>query len=317
MRFQHSLVIAAAILCAGGAAFAQEASPADILAITLQQDQMLTAGVAGPILDNPLVSDADKELVRKALKPMDDALATMKQNAAAKPSVEQIQADQEKAVQASKDMMKLLESRMDFYWIGSRAKGLQQFETQMIQANPADFAGLIKAVGADDAHVTKARVIIDKFKADFDGLQKQAVAGAEKMSMADQMALASTLSEKTLVAIKGINALLTPQQQFELEWAVTKPMRDDGDEKEFFILDFASQPGMILAPEAGTYLLESNGGDMKAEPKQLASVTLKRGDPIGFKKTDKVTTASAGDKTFDVAADSVTGVFWELAPKKP
>jgi len=314
MRVQHSLVLAA-ILFAAGPASAQEQTPADVLAITLQQDQLLTAGVVGPILDDPRVTDADKELVRKALKPMDDALATMKQNAAAKPSIEQIQADQQKVVQASEAMITLLQSRMDFNWIQVHGKGLQQFEAEMMQSKPADFAGLIKAAGADDAHAAKAKVIIDNFKIDFDNLRKQTVAAGENVKMADQMALAASLSEKSLAAIKGINTLLTPQQLFDLEWAVTKPMRDNDDEREFFTLGFASQPAMLLAPEAGTYLLESITPDSKGDPKQLASVTLKKGDPIGFKKTDKATTASAGDKTFDVPADSVTGVFWELSAK--
>jgi len=110
---------------------------------------------------------------------------------------------------------------------------------------------------------------------------------------------------------------LSHTQRFDLEWAVAKPIREDGDEKTFFLLGFASQPGMLSAPEAGTYQLMTTGGDMKADPKQLASVTPKKGDPIGFKKTDKGATAAAGEKTFDFAAASVTTVYWRWSLPKP
>jgi len=315
MRTKHALLILAGIVGGGGIVAAQQPAPADFLAMVLQQDQLLSAGVVGPILDYPRLTSADKELVAKAVKPMDDALAMMKQNAAANPTIAGIQADQQKVVQSSLPMMKLLEQRKDLMWISRRGKGMQEMKARMLQDKAGDYANLIKEAGADQAQVTSAKVVMDKFRADFDALAKQVATAPANGDMKQKMAQAGKLTETTLGALKAIDGVLTTEQRCALEWAVAKVMTDD-EGPMFRILGYAAQPGMMAAPEAGTYQLKSERGAGSDDAKPRASVTLKKGDPIGFKTMEKGTMALAGDKSFDVPADVLAEVCWEFVPEK-
>ncbi len=342
MRTQHIPGILLGILSGIGVALAQQIAPADYLAMTLAQDQMLADGVVGPILDHPWLTDGDKELMRKTLQPMNEALAAMKNNAAANPTIEGIQADQAKVVQSTQDIILALKARQDLAWIADHGRSLGEMKGRMLQDKSAAYVALIKAAGADDAQMAKIKAMMDQFKADLAEMSKQAAIFAQTGDQIGRMTQQATFTQKTRATLKAIDALLTLDQRFELEWSVVKAMTDN-DISTYRILGYAAQPGMVRVPEAGTYLLREyqapplasdaaqpkppttgrggggarGGTGITVEPKQLATVTLKKGDPIGFKKTDQGTTATAGDKTFAVPAESVTGVYWEFSPAKP
>ena len=318
---RHWPVLTAALLVSlfHGTAPAQEAlSPADYLAISLQQDALLMGGVVDPILDDARVTPADKDLVRKAVKPMQDAMAKMTENFKANPAPTQgsIQADQPNVVQSSLAMMTLLNDRPDLMWVSRHGQSLREMKGHMLQDKSAEFLALVEAAGVAEAPLGSIKSIAEQFQADLAVLKKQAVAApsaARSTEPSKSMAQTQALTIRTPAAVKTIDVLLTADQLADLNWAVVKAMTDN-EISENRTVRYCTQPGESRAPVAGTYVLKTdpsrNGAGVA--PAQLTSVTLKKGDTLGFKKTDKLV-ALADTQIIDLPADAGL-MHWEFSP---
>lgn len=289
---------------------AAEPSPADYLAVTLQQYQTLTDSVVGPITRHPWLSEADKDLMQKALKPMQDAVAALKEKAKDNPTMEIIQAEQPKIVQSSQQVIALLNTRSDLKWISDRGKAINDLKTAMMRDKPNDFVAILKTTGAGESDLGKAIAAVNDFAAQAAGITKDIAIAEQNRDAILKMKHTAAMAQKSAATLATIDGLLTIEQRFEIDWGVAKT----ADDAQFRILGYAAQPGTNRAPADGTYSLKS--GDSRAQAIEIGTVTLKKGVPIGFRKTDKGTMAPAGDKTLYVPPNQETRSWWEFVPAK-
>jgi len=321
-RFASRAVPALLLLCAASLNAQTFPGGAQLISQAIDSYDQMFASQTDGILASPSVDDADKEKIRAFLKTARENLAKVKEETKTATAGGQIdnKAAQDlmtKAQNASTDLNQFLRDRPDLGFVSMRTLMMREWEGRSLTDNVDEYRAALKQAVADEKILAKANALVDQFAKDYADFQKKMMA-IPPGDINAQMAAGKEMTPKVLACLDSIHALLTSDQRADLEWALIKQMPDRGEEPIFMILGFSTQPGTIRIPEDGAYVLIAT--DLKNSPvptpaNTLATVTLKKGDQVAFKKTDKGIVATAGDKSYDIPADK-TGV-WQIARKMP
>jgi hypothetical protein len=225
-----------------------------------------------------------------------------KQQAAAQAIVDKVNAGlgmkegMDQAGSTWKNAQNFLDSKPDLAWLFQREIEILNFEELAFDFDAPGYFALLKTAGADNAQVAKARTIVEGVKAD------QARWEDDGQPLYDELCGANQP-----IWHFALRSLLTPEQRSAYEWSLIDKYRSSfpGLSRTLGFSPLAS----LKAPVDGRFtLLDWNGS------KEIQSVNLKKGDPLGFRQTDAGLKAVAGDRVIDLPATKGP-FFWEIAAK--
>jgi hypothetical protein len=281
---------------AAGAGVPAVGQTAPLATTHLPQDKVQSQAVAAAlqehlswdaILAHPGVGDADKNAIRDLLKAFDDAMAKV-----APGDLAGFQAEIKKR-NAAKD--NFLESRMGLRMLAMLAEGGASQEHYYLQHDLQGgnlYAALLKSVGMAERELTVANAIFENARP-----QAKAAMNADQGS-----GRTDHYNALTFDLHKAVRGLMAPQQNADLDWFF---------QKKFFTgmgaapgmgipVTFPEFPNAVPAPEDGKYSLK-----LAQQNPALKTVTLKKGQKLGFRKTDAGQVAYADKEEVPVPGETI------------
>jgi len=321
---KRGLVFLCGLLAGAPVARPQAPAGGDALATTLLIMDMQLRKAVDAALYSPFVTAADKEKIGVMARTMHDGIDKAAAEFRAQGAGAELMQVQQQAVALSEPLTMLLNSRHDLMQLGTRYEFLKTTEGKALESKPAELLALLKNAGVADGHVAKAGEILERHRAATEAAARGA--GNEP----NPQALNALLRGKTWDTLQAIDALLTPDERLDYEWAVIKSVAGL-DDVTIMTIGYSTQPAVAHAPQDGSYRLKatvpngaagaaldvssprggSRGGVPPALPRELRVVKLKKGDPLGFKPGEKGVAAVAGTERVEVPPDAIFAA-WEF-----
>lgn len=262
---------------------------------------------ADPVLASPLIDKADKDKLRVVLKDFDTFAETLLHSTS--PT------DPSSAFKQIMDHANAVTNYISDHpamnLVSSRAQQITMYETIMLQGlamggmNANQYAIMLKAAAIDEGTTQKVSALTDKLIAEEKHLT--ALMMDNNQSPQARQDAANSMNPVAAKTRTDIRALLTPDQSADLDW-------------QFLLYAHAGTPNdgipvacigllaPIKAPQDGSYVLKA--GPRDGPYQTLSTVTLKKGDPIGF---DAAKT-TAGKNEVALNNNPAPAIFWEIQP---
>jgi len=266
---------------------------------------------ASALLTRTDLTDDEKKQIRAIIEKADATAETLAKQAGDQTVDPKItRADLNKlqtqyAIPVNDEFKKFTRSRGDLDWMSARAAGIQVIEDEAILKKNNTYLDIAKDAGIDDEHLKTIAKILDTTRSRVDTdhklLLETYVLSKDPGERRKSILAFDGLEVSTLADARSkIRYELTNDQVAALEWEFLRQYKDIPD---YAKIAFSSQIQTIKTPEDGTYVLETY-----PDRKQLASVKLKKGAPIGFQKAPTATKALADQKQYDLPANTLT--YW-------
>ncbi len=310
-----ALTVIALVLCINWPA-AGQTEPAQTASPTIQANKLVTGmsesihQMIDSVLAYPGVSDVDKEKLFAMRKEFDAGIQKIldgiKDQHDWMPAYAQVEL-------LMKPACKFVQDRMDLYWISLRATQITMTETALLQSTawphgkPDIYLEALDAVSMDENHRTQTKAIVNNLQTKLTAELK--IANDPVTSDAEKRNAMSQFNDLAVAARKQVRAALTAEQNRDLDWVILqKYAAGKGSLSAWLVFSTFTNP--VNAPEDGNYSLKS--GDMKSISNTVATVTLKKGQPLGFRTVDKTRKAYAGDKEFPLPDPLPSVILWQF-----